>query len=110
MPITEGSTAYEVRTLDGNEKGFRSLAAAVKYSLDRGWGTIEFPNYQSVIVAPQEDFIQVEHQTHASEGIDWEERIPLAKGGLNKVAQVVKRFRPGYRIEVVTAEDLGLED
>ncbi len=105
--------AYEVRTLDNNERNFRSLSQAVRYSLDKGWGTIEFPDYQSIIVATEGNFIQVEHMTHPSEGIEedfWNVRIDLAKKGLNKVAQVVKRFRPNSRIEIVTAEDLGLED
>ncbi|KKK81266.1 hypothetical protein LCGC14_2815170, partial [marine sediment metagenome] len=80
----------------GDPRRFRSLAAAVKYILEDGRGNVRFPDNQTVYIESDEDLVEVHHRTHPWGSAHSYPQEP----GLQRVAQVIKRFRPDAEVSV----------
>ena len=93
--MIQHSTKYLALVATKPNRFFRSLASTVKYILESDGGIVTFPNGQSVMVRYSGNQVDVSHVEHSVV-----EREEDEVQGLNRVANVVRRFLPSHRVEI----------
>ncbi|KKK81268.1 hypothetical protein LCGC14_2815190 [marine sediment metagenome] len=85
-------------------KKFRSLASAVNYVLQAKKGIVGLPDGQRVYIEDDDDIIEVHHRSHPSDRYDKAGFRDSERGsegpGLQRVAGVVRRFRPDAEVSI----------